>query len=391
MELGISWYVLLVANTLFDAALAGVMLFAPMRVPILRRFERVLDGRRLLVTGAVLVFVFVLRLHLLYLLGVRTFGLIHLIFLDLILVLPILCVNVLLAGRSRADGTAWLPVSPAVRITAWAVLALMPIGWYAHFVEPYWIKIEQHTIDIPSVRTNREPLRVGVLADLQFRHVDDYRMRAMERMMELEPDIILMPGDLYQGRQSGFKAELPAIREMLNKLHAPYGIYAVPGNIDEDMDMLREAYRDTPVRLLVNEIVRVQVREYGVTIGGTEVSGWYRGGAKIIRELQDASGHDDVRILLTHLPDTAFLLPADPRVDLVVCGHTHGGQVRVPLVGPPITFSLAPRKVCAGGFHYMHGVPIYVSRGVGWECGQAPRIRLNCRPEITLLTFKRQR
>ena len=80
-----------------------------------------------------------------------------------------------------------------------------------------------------------------------------------------------------------------------------------------------------------------------------------------------------------------FDLKPSSRINLVVAGHTHGGQVVVPGFGPPITLSGVPRAVAAGGLHAMNGNRIYVSRGAGCEQGQAPRIRLFCPPEVSIL------
>ena len=75
-------------------------------------------------------------------------------------------------------------------------------------------------------------------------------------------------------------------------------------------------------------------------------------------------------------------------MDLTIAGHTHGGQVRIPFFGPPITLSRVPRRVAGGGLHELQGNAIYVSRGVGCERASAPRVRLNCPPEVSLLTLR---
>jgi len=106
-----------------------------------------------------------------------------------------------------------------------------------------------------------------------------------------------------------------------------------------------------------------------------------------VRKFEALPG-DDLRLLVAHYPDQIEHLSANSRVDLLVAGHTHGGQVQIPFLGPPITLTSVPREVAAGGYHVMNGRAIYVSRGIGCERGLAPRLRFNCAPEVSLLTLE---
>ena len=108
---------------------------------------------------------------------------------------------------------------------------------------------------------------------------------------------------------------------------------------------------------------------------------------RALRDCESLSGEGDIRLLLSHSPDSALALSPASRIDLVVAGHTHGGQVALPLLGPPITFSGVPRVVSAGGLHTLDGHHVYVSRGIGREGNQAPRVRFLCPPEVSIINL----
>jgi predicted MPP superfamily phosphohydrolase len=93
---------------------------------------------------------------------------------------------------------------------------------------------------------------------------------------------------------------------------------------------------------------------------------------------------NDTRILLVHRPDCAELLPQD-RIDLVLCGHTHGGQVHLPLIGSPIIPSFFGQKYTSGLVRNPN-TTVYVNRGIGLI---PPAVRFNCLPEITLFHLSR--
>jgi GH43 family beta-xylosidase len=109
----------------------------------------------------------------------------------------------------------------------------------------------------------------------------------------------------------------------------------------------------------------------------------------VVDRLESEPG-DDIRILLSHRPDVVLGLRRDSRIDLVVAGHTHGGQIVVPGFGPPMTLSNVPRAVAAGGLHRINENAVYVSRGVGCERRQAPRVRFLCPPEVSLIALQSQ-
>ncbi|NOT02481.1 MAG: phosphohydrolase [Phycisphaerales bacterium] len=333
---------------------------------------------RRMVTAALVTTTFVaVKCFVLAAAGLEFFGLIHTLYLDCVVVAPLMGLSVLFRARQA---------TLAARIAAVLVLTMIPVGVHASFIEPFRLQTERADIPLAMQRGGREPIVIGVLSDIQTDRVSQYERGAIDRMMASRPDILLLPGDLFEGTDAELERELPAIRELVNRLRAPGGVYFVPGNC-ESPEQAADILRETGVRLLVNQIVRVNVRDRAVTIAGVELKPT-PAAKRTIAELESAPGHDDVRILVSHLPDHVYSMSANSRIDLLVAGHTHGGQVQLPWFGPPIIFSTVPRHVGAGGLHHLDGRRIYVSRGLGVERGPAPRIRFLCPPEITHLTLK---
>ena len=326
--------------------------------------------------------VFSLKLPLFRMQGLNIFGLLNLLYVDLVVLLPLLAMSLLLYS---ARGKARRLSIPAA-VASWLTLAAVPIGIYATFIEPFRLQTETASISVPGSRTGSSPIRIGVLADIQINHVSDYERGAIDRLMALKPDLILIPGDVFQATMEQFEREEQALRELFGRLNAPGGVYLVLGDVDWNGDVVRRITQGTRVKLLVNEMARVKVGDRALVVGGIELNYGTDAARNLIAQLEALPGETDIRILLTHRPDVALDMKGKSRIDLVVAGHTHGGQVVVPLFGPPMTLSRVPRDVASGGLHRIHENQIYVSRGVGCERGQAPRIRFLCPPEISLLT-----
>jgi predicted MPP superfamily phosphohydrolase len=267
-----------------------------------------------------------------------------------------------------------------------ALVALAVVGLYATHVEPRWLRVDRAELDVAAV-DEADPIRIGVLADLQTDGFDGHEERAVDRLLAQDPDLILLAGDYFQSDGPDFFAALPELRALLARLEAPGGVFLVEGDIDspERMAFMTEGIEQ--LRWLDEEVVTTEVRGQVIRIGGISVRYDAPEAQATIDELVSAPAADEVRILLSHRPDAAFDVPPGG-VDLVVSGHTHGGQVQVPFFGPPIKLSNVSREVAAGGLHDIDGVPIYLSTGVGMERATAPQVRFLARPSIGVVTLR---
>jgi hypothetical protein len=378
------WLVL--ASTLVDLAVALAAL-------LVRRPVEWTTGPRvtfLRMVGAVALtsVVFAVKAVFLIALGVHPFGILRLIYIDLVIVIPL--VGMVLIWADRGWDWPYGPFMPwSVRNVALASLLLPFVGYYATCVEPFRLRVERASVPVDSGRALKGSLRVGVLSDIQIRHVGEYEHRVIDTLMAEKPDLILMPGDVFQGSDADFERQRPALRELLATLDAPAGVFLVPGDVDQSPGRIAKIVEGTRIEALVDSTVYDAARE--LMIGGIELD--YRSTAArgVVRALEDPDAPQSrldfrsLRILVAHRPDVIDDLEPSSRIDLVVAGHTHGGQVVVPGFGPIITLSHVPRAVAAGGLHAMNGNRIYVSRGAGSEQGQAPRIRMFCPPEVSIL------
>ncbi len=378
------WFVV-VASTVVDAIAASMVLIGR-HVPHETPSPRIIGIGRLFTAASITATVFVLKLvPMMVLVGVRTFGIIHLLYADLVVLVPLLGIALLVGSRISVGGKRWRVLTTPACITALASLGAIPVGVYATWIEPFRLQLETSRVTVSPRRDGSHVLRIAVLSDLQTVRVTEYERNAVARLMAQRPDIILLPGDVFQGPPKAFEANGPALRELLAQLDAPGGVFLVLGDVDRGGVLLRELLGSTKVRLLVNETVRFEVGDRRVTIAGVDLDFTTGPARSAVDRMETGSGEGDIRILLAHRPDVVLGLRPNSRIDLVVAGHTHGGQVVVPWFGPPMTLSNVPRTVAAGGLHSLKDNPIYVSRGVGCERGQAPRIRFLCPPEITLL------
>jgi predicted MPP superfamily phosphohydrolase len=332
-------------------------------------------------------------------LGLSGFGVIHLAYLHLFFNVPLigLCLAAL-HFLPRSSVRLSLTSGPLVGVA----LGLGFLGYYMTYVAPFDLEVTHTTLRISDrvprganepVSTGNAPdpktLRIGLLADLQATHITDYERGAVAALMAEQPDLILLSGDIiHQPDRSAYIEAIPEFRDLLGTLSAPAGIYFVQGNTDPK-GIEPMLFEGTGILGLRDQIVSIPFGEGTVTLGGLALAHHkVTKGKQLMKTLATPSGEGDLRLLLTHLPDPVLFLPENSAIDLVLAGHTHGGQIQLPFFGPPMTLSQVPREIGAGGLHHYRGNAIYVSRGIGVERGQAPRMRLLARPEVSLITVE---
>jgi predicted MPP superfamily phosphohydrolase len=247
-------------------------------------------------------------------------------------------------------------------------------------LEARWLGVNTVTLTVPNLPASFKGKRIAFLADLHHGPYVPlgYIRRAVDMCNGLGADMIALGGD-YPHR--GVEYIAPCIQE-LARLHAPLGVYAVLGNHDHydgGQPHASKALREAGIPELTNCGRWIEAGGDRLWLCG--VDDFWRGVQDLPAALAPTTERDAV-ILLSHNPDYVEYI-RDPRVGLVLSGHTHGGQVNLPIIGPPIVPSIYGQK-------YAHGLvqgpvaKVFVTRGIGTI---TPPVRLFCRPEIVLITL----
>jgi len=266
-----------------------------------------------------------------------------------------------------------------LRSTAMTAMAgALGVGY--GLMEAKWLRITEVTLTVPNLPDPFKGKRVAFLADLHHGPYVPipYIAHAVDMAQALNPDLILLGGD-YPDR--GIPYVEPCIAE-LSRLHAPLGVYAILGNHDHYdgcLPYVKAALREARIPELTNR--GLWIKEGGARFWLCGVDDFWRGVQDLPAALGDTTTEDAV-ILLSHNPDYVEEIN-DPRVGLVLSGHTHGGQINIPVIGAPVVPSLYGQKY-AHGLVQGPAVPVFVTRGIGTII---PPIRIACRPEIVLATL----
>jgi uncharacterized protein len=374
--------------SLLLALLDATIAFAVLLIPRLRRRREeprsAIRIRHLLPAFAIMVAACVVKLFCLMHAHWDGFGLINATYSELVAGVPLFCAGLLIVAAPWPKGWSICRITRPTAVLATIGLLAAPVGFYTSVIEPFRLVVEEVTVPLRAERAGSAPIRIGVIADVQTSHVTNHERAAFRMLMEQRPDIILLAGDLFQGGYHDFERELPALRELHAGLSAPGGVFCVLGNLDNTY-YLGRITEGTGIRLLCDEIADIQLKDRRLILAGLNED--YPGHAplEVTRRLENTGGPGDIRILLAHRPDVVFYLSPRSNVDLVVAGHTHGGQIRLPWVGALARSSRIPRTMAGGGLFELGGHALYVNRGIGVERGQAPSMRFLCPPTVSIL------
>lgn len=273
----------------------------------------------------------------------------------------------------------------ATRYARWAFIALVFGSFiWGFFIEPWTLVTNRVDLPLPKWPKDTPPLTVALLSDL---HVGspwwtlERTAKLVGEVNALGPDVVLLAGDYtINGVKGGTRVDIEPIAAVLGELHAEHGVIAVLGNHDvyNDRARTRRALEANGIIVLENETRTFSHQGHPINVSG--YADMYESYAWPERAFAKADDRGPI-IAVVHEPDIFVRHLTQPAITLA--GHTHGGQVSLPLLGRPVVPSDYGQRFAAG--HIVEeGQHLFVTTGVGTSIYP---VRFRVPPEIALLTL----
>lgn len=251
------------------------------------------------------------------------------------------------------------------------------VASYPIFIERYLVQLNHYEIPVPNLPPPFIGYKIAQVTDTHLGLLvsPSFLRDVFSLTNDVDADLIVGTGDFVHHTRK----EVLGVWPLLKKLRAPDGVCAVLGNHDHWADARESLAQLEASGFSVRHKTRVIERQgHRLLISGAGDHTEDRFG---LHEQLDKAQEKDCRIVLAHNPDSADI-KTQGRIDLMLSGHTHGGQVRIPGYGSPIL--PVNNKAYDEGLKRVRGSSLFISRGIGWAI--AP-VRFNCAPEIAVLTL----
>lgn len=288
-----------------------------------------------------------------------------------------LTLSLLIAGLLIALGLLAAPPALGIVLT----LTLLALAAYATWIEPFRLGVTVEHKRVPGWQG--DPLRLLHIGDLHLERITQREQMLNTLITAYRPDVIAFSGDLVNLSYNADPVAFGQIRQIVGLWQAQHGVFLVSGTpAVEPLETVREILAGLPVDLVENAWRCIDYGGNRLALAGMITTHDMVTDRAALAHLASVKPEATAHVLLVHTPD---VIPeaAQSGFDLYLCGHTHGGQIRLPLIGAVFTASALGRQY-AMGRHETGDLSSYTVRGVGMEGLGAPRARLLCPPEIVL-------
>jgi uncharacterized protein len=264
---------------------------------------------------------------------------------------------------------------------------LLGVGalYYAREVEPNEVEVVPVALDLPRLAPRFDGYRIVQISDL---HADGWmtpgRLLGLVKLVNAQaPDLVMITGDFatYSPFFPSMIRHVPGFVAPLGRLRAPDGVMAVLGNHDHKTNaaVVRQVLAAGGVVELCNTVKSLRRADAALHLCGVDSA--LKGVVRLDRVLEELP-EGGAAILLAHEPDVADASAETGRFDLQLSGHSHGGQMFLPVMRTIAAPRLSRRYL--SGLYQVGGMLLYTNRGLGSH----PRLRVGCRPEITVFTLR---
>lgn len=260
-----------------------------------------------------------------------------------------------------------------------AILLIAAVLLVYSFVEPYRLEVKEYTVESEDIPASFDGVKLAFISDLHYgKLVNGERIeQVVEKTNALEPDIVLLGGDYITGDES----LLDGVFSILGGLKPEYGTFSVIGNHEWPYDKhYKRVAVENNITPVDDRISRVFIGKESVVIAGSE---FYLSKQPDLRKLEKGASDEDFVVFLQHNPDYAEVVNTD-KIDLMLSGHNHGGQVTLFGKFAPFLATKTGQKYRSGMVENMK-FPVIVSNGTGVY--RIP-MRLGARPQIVLVKLK---
>jgi predicted MPP superfamily phosphohydrolase len=285
-------------------------------------------------------------------------------------------------ARAFGFGRTFFHIENWYSIHAWMRMALRAVGLHGRGRRnARRIEVRRHAFALSHLPASFDGYTLLHLSDVHLDMAADLPDALIDAVGRAGPwDICVITGDIRAKTFGPYQAALDGMARIMPHLLARGPVYGILGN--HDTIRMAPGLEDLGLRLLLNESVRLQREGATIHLAGIDDPHYYR--AENMEKATDGIPDDAVSLLLSHSPEM-FRHAAYARFDVMLSGHTHGGQICLPGGIPIMLNAEAPRALCNGPWRF-RDLRGYTSAGSG-VC--IVDVRLNCPPEITLHTLRR--
>jgi len=270
----------------------------------------------------------------------------------------------------------WLPLLLLAAISA--------MVYYSTWIEPFRLGVTHQIYITDEWRADAPPLRLLQIGDIHVERITPRERHLNRLIQELKPDVIVFTGDFVNLSNTDDPEAEKAIRQIIGEWRAPLGVYCVSGTpLVEPLERVKAFVNGLDnLKLLPNQWITVHTPGGALNILGLVVTHDMERDRAMLKKMMLSAPKDGLHLLLMHPPDIAPEANG-AGIDLYLCGHTHGGQIRLPIFGAFFSSSQLGNRFIMGRYE-LGTTTLYTARGVGLEGLGAPRARFLCPPEIVL-------